>query len=53
MAYDKCENLEAFPPFPELEDVLAMDTGEPEITTSADTVGETVDDVTKSITIYG
>ena len=52
VAWHKCENPEAFPPFPRWEEIFTVDTGELGIAASANMEGE-ADEVTRSISVYG
>ena len=50
VSWERWENLEAFPPFPTWEGVLASETGDPGMTVGWEFCGEAVDGVTKPIT---
>ena len=52
VAWVKCENPGALPPFPAWERVLATDIGDLGIMAGPNIMGDEVDDVTRSITEY-
>ena len=48
MAWVRCENPGALPPFPRWEEVLATKIGDPRMMAGLDIMGDKIDDVTRS-----